>query len=207
MESVEIIGYIGLALIAVSFFFAKMRVLRLFNLGGAVFMSVYGYMIESYPVAVLNVIIVIVNIYYLDKLSRANSKFDLLHIQYKPEDAFDKFFQEYEKDIKAYHPDIEKVNLSGCEVYLILREMSIAGAFIVEIRDETAHVRMDYVAPQFRDFANSEFLFTALEPEFRHREIQRLYCRSINELHQKYLQKTGFERVDEGAYVRLIPQS
>lgn len=111
MEISEILGYLGLAFIAVSFFFLKIVLLRALNLVGALIMAVYGFMIDSYPVAVLNIIIALLNIYHLNKILSQVSRFDLLNVSYERGDAFDKLYQAYEKDILQHFPEFSLSNI------------------------------------------------------------------------------------------------
>jgi uncharacterized protein with PQ loop repeat len=68
MDSViEIIGYLASSLVAVSFLMKSMKKLRLINTVGAVFFVIYSYAIKAWPVAAINLFIVIINIYHISK--------------------------------------------------------------------------------------------------------------------------------------------
>ncbi len=58
----EIIGYIASALVAISLMMSSILKLRVINLIGAAFFTVYGLLIGAYPVAVVNFIIVLIDI-------------------------------------------------------------------------------------------------------------------------------------------------
>jgi hypothetical protein len=201
MTETDIIGYVGLALIAASFFFSKMKVLRMLNLAGAVFMSVYGLLIESYPVAVLNMLIVVVNIYYLDKMAKKISIFDILEVTYASNDALDKFFREYEKDILTVFPEMNRKVLSENRASLILRDMTIVGAFVYRKVGDEVLVFMDYVAPAYRDFSNSQYFYTVKGSEFKAMGIKRLRTFAAHPAHEGYLNKIGFSPVNDKAWV------
>ena len=62
---IEWIGY--LELIAISMFMKDIVKLRFINLVGSLLFAFYGFSIKAYPVAIINSIIVFVNIYYLYK--------------------------------------------------------------------------------------------------------------------------------------------
>ena len=57
----EIVGYVGMALVVVSFFFTNMMWLRILNLGGAVLCCVYGFVTKTYPTAALNAFLIVIN--------------------------------------------------------------------------------------------------------------------------------------------------
>jgi predicted ATP-grasp superfamily ATP-dependent carboligase len=64
---IEIIGYIAMALIAISFLMKEIRLLRIFNLMGAATFVVYGILLKQAPIYLLNSFILMVHLYYLFK--------------------------------------------------------------------------------------------------------------------------------------------
>lgn len=69
---IEWVGYLASILIAISMFMKDIVKLRFINLVGSLLFVFYGFIIKAYPVAILNLIIVFVNIYYLYKLYDKN---------------------------------------------------------------------------------------------------------------------------------------
>lgn len=67
---VEYIGYAASILIGISMFMKNIVKLRFINLIGCILFAIYGFMIEAYPVAIVNLIIMFTNIYYLYKLTK-----------------------------------------------------------------------------------------------------------------------------------------
>lgn len=66
-NTIEIIGYIAMALIAISFLMKEIRLLRIFNLLGAGAFIIYGILLEQAPIYLLNSFILLVHVYYLLK--------------------------------------------------------------------------------------------------------------------------------------------
>ncbi|WP_211227171.1 hypothetical protein [Saccharospirillum impatiens] len=66
----ELYGYLGSALIAVSLMMSDIRKLRWINLVGAGSFASYGLLISSWPVAILNGFIVLIDVVHLWQLSR-----------------------------------------------------------------------------------------------------------------------------------------
>ncbi|MEN8786200.1 MAG: uroporphyrinogen decarboxylase [Flavobacteriales bacterium] len=66
-STIEIIGYIAMALIAISFLMKEIRLLRIFNLLGAFTFIVYGVLLDQAPIYLLNSFILLVHVYYLLK--------------------------------------------------------------------------------------------------------------------------------------------
>lgn len=65
---IEWVGYLASVLIAVSMFMKDIIKLRFINLVGSLCFVIYGLIIKAYPVALTNIVIVIVNLYYLYKI-------------------------------------------------------------------------------------------------------------------------------------------
>lgn len=74
MPLIELYGYLGSALIALSLTMTNIVRLRIVNLIGASMFASYGLIIAAWPVATLNIFIVLINIYHLRKLARNKTK-------------------------------------------------------------------------------------------------------------------------------------
>ena len=62
---IEIIGYIGMVLVLCSFLMKKIKWLRIVNCCGAVLSSIYGILTYTWPTAILNISLTIINVIYL----------------------------------------------------------------------------------------------------------------------------------------------
>lgn len=58
----DIIGYAGMAFLVVSFLMKNMVLLRVLNMIGGILSCVYGFITKTYPTAILNIILVTINI-------------------------------------------------------------------------------------------------------------------------------------------------
>ncbi len=70
----EIFGYIGMALILVSMLMTSLKKLRWFNLCGSVVSMIYGALTATWPTALLNLCLFIVNIIQLVRLEKEKKK-------------------------------------------------------------------------------------------------------------------------------------
>ena len=66
---IEYVGYVASILIGISMFMKNIVKLRFINLLGSLLFTFYGFTIKAYPVAIVNLIIVFTNIYYIYKLT------------------------------------------------------------------------------------------------------------------------------------------
>ncbi len=71
---IEWVGYLASVLIAASMFMKDIVKLRFMNLVGSLCFVIYGIVIGAYPVAVTNIVIVVVNLYYLYKMVNEKKK-------------------------------------------------------------------------------------------------------------------------------------
>lgn len=67
---VEWLGYLASILIGISMFMKDIVKLRFINLIGSILFAIYGFIIKAYPVAIINVIISFVNIYYIYDITK-----------------------------------------------------------------------------------------------------------------------------------------
>ena len=83
---IEIIGYVGSGLVLVSFLMASVVKLRVVNTIGSFIFAVYALLIPSYPTALMNVCLVLINLYHLYKLRNSEPNYRLLPLD--PGDVF-----------------------------------------------------------------------------------------------------------------------
>jgi hypothetical protein len=71
---IEILGYVATVLVAGSFLLSSVLHLRIVNSIGSSLYAVYGALIDSFPVVLLNIFITAVNVYQIFKLRRQSPK-------------------------------------------------------------------------------------------------------------------------------------
>jgi hypothetical protein len=189
----ELIGYAGSVLIAISLMMTSILRLRLINLAGSAAFSVYGLLIGAYPVAILNGFIVVVNAFHLARIFRAKEYFQLLPL--KPDSQYLPYFLSfYREEIRRILPDF-KYNPSANQVLLfILRDCSPVGVFIAEQRrDGVLRVILDFVIPRYRDLKIGRFLFVERAAFFKERGFKEIIISPRTAEFGAYLVKVGFE--------------
>ena len=75
MWNIEYVGYTASFFVLLSFVMKDMKTLRLINIIGCSFFIAYGFLIPgiSWPIVVTNVAIVVVNLFYLYKISKGTN--------------------------------------------------------------------------------------------------------------------------------------
>lgn len=69
MTYLDIIGYIGMAFVVLSFMCKDIKNIRKLNIIGAIFNVVYGLITKTSATALLNLVLIIINIIHLTKKS------------------------------------------------------------------------------------------------------------------------------------------
>lgn len=70
----EIFGYVGMALVLVSMMMTSLKWLRILNMSGAVICAIYGVLTNTWPTAMLNLGILIIQIIQLLRIHQKERK-------------------------------------------------------------------------------------------------------------------------------------
>src|SRR5918994_4590399 len=129
INTVELIGYLGSILVAVSLMMRSLLRLRIINLIGALFFTLYGILLGAYPVAFLNGLIVCIDLYYLIQMWRQKDFFTFLEVSPKSK-YLHAFVEFYKDDILEIIPSYTHQTGDDLLCFFILRNMMPAGLFI-----------------------------------------------------------------------------
>ncbi len=201
-SQIELIGYIGSVLVAVSMMMKSLLRLRIINLVGATFFMAYGVLLGAYPVAFLNGLIVCIDLYYLYQMYRQKDFFTFMEV--KPaSDYLRTFVNFYKDDISSIIPNYTYHAEDSLICFFILRNMVPAGLFMAKVEGDQAHVKLDYVIPNYRDFKVARFIFKENGAFFTQHGIRRFVSEGGSDFHRKYLERMGFVK-SGGKYVHEI---
>lgn len=70
---IEVMGYVGMALVLLSMAMTKVERLRWLNLSGSVFCIIYGVCTATWPTALLNIGLAAINIVQLIRLKKSKA--------------------------------------------------------------------------------------------------------------------------------------
>ncbi len=194
----EIIGYIGSALVLVSFMMVSVYKLRIVNMLGSLFCVVYGLLIGAYPTVVMNVALVCINIYYLLKMRNPVKTYDLVKVS--GDEGLTKYMIDlYKDDIAKCFPGIS-MDFTGTNCgFVVCHKGTPAGVLLGNLKDHALDIKIDYTTPEYRDFSIGSFLMSNLATE----GIDKLIYKGADENHKVYLSKMGFVPKD-GYYERVL---
>jgi hypothetical protein len=186
------IGYIASVVIATSMLMNSIQKLRWINLFGAALFSIYGFIINAFPVAMLNGFIVCIDIYYLLKMYANKDYFRLLEVN-STNNYLEAFLDFHKNDIEKFFPGFTfKPELNKLSI-LILCNMSVAGVVLAhEENQKTLKIGLDFVIPQYRDQKPGKFLYKNNLYYFSKLGYEKLCSQTYSKSHSKYLKKMGF---------------
>ncbi len=192
---VEVVGYLGSALVILSLLQKSILRLRTIGLIASSTFLVYSIAIEAYPIAVVNVVAASIHLYYLRKLVRRKSEvFTILRM--RPESRYLQYFLDFYKDDIAtrYQPDFVYTPSPNTLAVFLLRDMVPAGLVVARVhRDSSFEVLLDYVIPQYRDFKLANWLFSAESGIFTEANCRCAWTRVTNDEQRDYFTKVGFK--------------
>ena len=194
----EIIGYVGSALVLVSFLMASVVKLRIVNAIGSTIFAVYALLIHSYPTMIMNICLVLINLYYLWKLRNSAPEYQLVSLS--PEAGFVRFFlEEHSEDIAKCFPGRSWDQAALDRAFLVCHGEAPAGLLLGAEQDGVLNVALDYSTPAYRDASVGRYLLEHLPQE----QIRLLRYVRAEEGHLGYLQKMGYTEKD-GVWERAL---
>ena len=199
---IEAIGYTGSALVLVSFLMVSVVKLRIVNTIGSVIFTVYAFIIHSYPTAIMNLCLVMINVYYLIKMSNTSQntrEYDLVRVA--PGDSMLKYSIDRQKeDIEKYYPGTTDSFADADTAFMICYKGSPVGIFVGN-KNETGNVDIviDYCLPEYRDFSIGKFLFANLSGE----GITSVTFNGPDTYHKEYLSKNNFTK-NGNSYLKVL---
>ena len=192
----EFIGYAGSVLVTISLMMSSLAKLRWINLAGAMAFAVYGWFVGAYPVLAVNGFIVLVNIYYLRRMSRTRDYFSLMPISHLDNKYLQTFLAFHEADIARFFPDFSLESVRNPRVTFILRNVNPAGLVVYEEDGDEVRIHLDYVLPSYRDLRCARFFLDEMAPIWRERGIVKMLSPAAGATHRDYLKRLGFRRGD-----------
>lgn len=206
MNWLEILGFVASAVVAVSLMMSNVFWLRIINgIGGLIF-TVYGVLIGSAPVAVMNGFVVLIDLYYLSQ-SFGSDYFKVLEVESSGY-YLKKFLSFYAKEITKFMPEFTGKIADDANVFFILRNMVPAGLLVTrEHEDGKLWVEMDFVIPAYRDSKVGKYVYAHQEEIFDASKYKAVYCEAVEKKHQQYLKRMGFVEKSEGLYSLELHQT
>lgn len=194
---IEYIGYLASALVLISLMMKSLIRLRILNLFGALCFAIYGFIIGAIPVILLNVALVLVNAYHLfRKRAKEKNHIQLIPIASESITNLD-FFQMNTHDIQNFFGDVD---IKQCkEIYLIIKNDSIAGIFAGSHNNDVFDLSLDFVSAVFRDYKIGQMLYKDNTNILLSKNIHTIQAHTNHPEHMQYLLRMGFSQTSSNA--------
>lgn len=198
--TVELIGYIGSALVLISMLMTSVVRLRIINLTGSIIFSAYAIIIRSYPTALMNIALAGINIFYLVRMFREKKIYDAIKTD-KSDPYFAYLLERYSQDIRKFFPDADHEEADADVAYLVCCDADPACLFLGrEAAPGKLEVVLDYATPVYRDASVGRYLYKRLADD----GYTSLAFTKDPEHHKAFLKKVGYEdRGDEGYVLEM----
>ena len=189
---IQLIGYLGSALVLVSFLMVSVYKLRVVNSIGSVVCVIYGFIIHAYPTVVMNLCLVAINIYYLLKMMNTQKSYDL--VKADPDEGLVKYtIDRNREDIQKCFPGVSLDFTDANCGFVVCHEGRPAGIMIGTLEGSELDIKLDYSTAEYRDFSIGRFLMSKLSGE----GIKMLKYTGDDTNHKEYLKNTGFVSVGD----------
>ena len=187
----EIVGYVGSVLVVVSMLMSSIVKLRVINTIGSVISMVYAIIVGALPLALMNVCLIVINIFNLVKLMRKEKPYEL--VEGTPQDTLVQYFlRYYKKDIEVYFPQVEKA-LSGETglAYIVCCEGNPIGLLLGNRQRDCIDIVLEYTTPAYRDCSVGGYLYQKLAG-LGFRTLR--FAQPLSDGHKSYLEKMGYQQ-------------
>lgn len=199
----DAVGWVGSALLVWSLLQGRILRLRAINLVGSLVLVVYNAVIQVWPMVGLNVVLTIINVWFLARLLRTRHDENTYRVVElgAADELLDYVLRLHAADIARFNPGFQwRGQGSGRAAFLVLRRDDIVGIILVQPDGDTARVELDYVTERFRDFTPGEFVYRRSRL-FTDRGFHRVVTPSG--MVAPYYARLGFRRLDDSYVLEL----
>jgi hypothetical protein len=201
MPWLDIIGWLGSALLIYSVMQARVLRFRVLNLAASAILAGFNAALEIWPMVAMNIALCGINLWHIRALVSTRHDEDAYEVlEVGPQDAYLRHvLAVHRADILRYQPDFAwEGPADGRVAFLVQRGDETVGVVLIhDIGDHVAHVVLDYVTPRFRDFSPGEFVWKR-----SHALRERGFTRVVTPPHMvdPYYGRLGFKPLEDGVY-------
>ncbi len=193
---IEAFGYLGSLLVLVSMLMTSVVKLRIINTIGSVIFTIYAFIIKSYPTALMNFCLVLINLNFLWRMSRMGKEYEVVECE-SNDKLLRHLLDHYREDISKSFPGLEYDPEKLDKNYVVLCEGKPVGFSCGSMNNDELELVLDYSIPEYRDFSIGTFLLD----HFAKNGIRAVVYKGPDENHQAYLKRMNY--VKEGdVYIR-----
>jgi hypothetical protein len=204
--AVQVLGWVGSALLVYSVLQTRIFRLRLFNGVASAMLVIFNAAIAVCPMVALNVTLTAINVFYIVRLQRGrhdSRTFEVLEIS--PAEAYMKhLLREFDADIQHFNPGFSDHDAARADHgFLIVTGAETVGLVLARnAGDGSAQVDLDYVVPKYQGFTLGEFVYRRGGP-FAARGYRRVIGPPRMQNAGDYLTDVGFRHEGEAMILDL----
>jgi len=200
MPWLDIVGWLGSALLIYSVMQARVLRFRVLNLAACVVLTGFNAALEIWPMVAMNVALMAINAWHIRAL--VTTRHDTASYAVLEVGGQDEYLRHvlrvHEADILRFQPDLVwDGGIEGNVAFIVQRDDETVGVVLLHVEGSTATVLLDYVTPRYRDFSPGQFVW-------RHSTV--LADRGLTKVVTSpqmvgaYYQRLGFTALPDGAY-------
>jgi hypothetical protein len=201
MVWLEVVGWLGSAVLVWSL--AQTRVLRFraLNLGASLVLTGYNAVLGIWPMVAMNGVIAGINVVHLVRLLRTRDDEDTYQVlPVGPGEAYLRHVLHlHTEDIERHNPGFAWDGARpGRSAFLVVRgEETVGVVLLSDAGGQRARVELDYVLPRFRDFSVGKFVYRrgGLLSDLGYRHLLAPTERMVDA--RDYFPRVGFRRDGE----------
>lgn len=159
----QIIGWLGSALLVFSVLQSKFLRFRILNGVASLVLVAYNVLLSSWPQVAMNAVLVVIDAYFLIRLLREQRAQKAFTFVKADADVRRWFIRANGRDIAQFHPDLV-AQIDQCEGQLLFHQDRAIGLVAFTRSGEVAELLADYVIPAYRDYAPGAFVYSATGP-------------------------------------------
>ena len=192
---IEAVGYTGSLLIVISMLMTSVKKLRIVNTAGSIIFTTYALIIKSYPTALMNLCLIIINFVNIYRLYKAGKTYTVIEC-YKNESIVQLYLKQNLPDIKKFFPDFSPEAAGNSKAFFIFTGSMPIGIAIGEIsKNSNFNIELDYTIPSHRDYTVAKFLYAYLKSKYG---IKKVFFKSTLNAGDTYLEKMNFKKTEAG---------
>lgn len=194
----EVIGWLGSAVLVWSLAQARVLRFRALNLVASVVLAGYNLALGVWPMVAMNAVIAVIDGYHLARLLRSRDDETAYQVvEVGPDEEYLRHvLHQHAADIDRHNPGFAWPPAAGTgpsrAAFLVLRDIETVGVVLVSDQgDGEGRVVLDYVLPRFRDFSVGRFVYRRDALLYR-RGFRRLVASTRMRDAEDYFGRVGF---------------
>lgn len=195
MNIVQLLGYSASFIIFISLTMKSIVKLRILNAMGCLLFVIFALKTHSLPAVVMNIGIVIIDIYYFFKIVRVKDNFEILEV-IKENEIVRYFFEKNKEELLSLFGETALEKSEKLAFYF--RNTDIAGLIAYSVPKDgdgkTAAILIDFVVAKYRDLAIGRYFFIKNTAFWKNQGLTALTVEQPSEEHIPYLERLGFVR-------------